>query len=175
MKRTNRNFYLLILFVVLFSSKNCLAQIVPKGFNDSIEYRISQINEEYIRINNNTAKFKITEQDIFGHSAEGGELSKYYDGKTLRKAILILYGETGQSTSEYYFLSGELIFVHKKNEKYRSPIYMEKPEVKSGEENKFYFKNQRLIRWIGNDGKILDGVLYPEKEEQLLDDLKIIL
>lgn len=174
MKHTIRKFYFFTLFAVLFTATNCLGQIVAKGLDDSIEYRIAMINKEYSNINKDSAKYKITEEDILGHSTEGGELIKYFEGQILRKAVLTLYGETGQTTSEYYFMKGELIFIYKKNKKYQSPIYMGKTEIKSREENKFYFKNQKLIRWVDNDSKITDEFLYPEKEEQLLDELKII-
>ncbi|HKC36242.1 MAG TPA: hypothetical protein VKB95_09275 [Chitinophagaceae bacterium] len=171
MRRTTQINFLFISFFILFVITNCLGQ---KGINDSLEYRISQINKECISINNDTTKFSAKTQDVFGYSAEGGELTKYYDGKTLKKAILTLYGERGQTTNEYYFLNGEIILIDKKNEKYVLPIYMGKLETKSKEENKFYFKEQRLIRWIGKDGIILDKFLYRDKEEELLADLKIV-
>lgn len=145
-----------------------------KGTNDSVEKWIKEIKNECDKINNDTAKFKIDQKDIFGQSTEGGFLRKYYDGNTLRKAILTLFGETGQSTSEYYLLNGEITFVDEKAVKYKSPIYMGKTEIKSQEETRFYFKNQKLIRWIGNEGKIMDVALYPEKEKEILDDFKNI-
>jgi hypothetical protein len=142
---------------------------------DSIDYRIKLINTEYAEINKAAASFRVERKNVYGQSSEGGQLEKYYDDKTLRKAVLTLYGETGKIISEYYFMNAELILVNDKEARYKSAIYEGKPEIKSTEENKYYFNNKRLIRWIGNDGKTQDAVLYFEKEDQLLDDLKIIL
>lgn len=167
MEHANRKFIILFLLLTSFSSVNCLGQDTPKGSIDSVEIWIKEINDD-------TAKLKVVQKDIFGQSTEGGFLRSYYDGNTLRKAIFTLFGETGQSTSEYYFLNGEIIFLHQKELRYKSPIYMGKTEIESQKKNKYYFKNQKLIRWISNDGKIVDAILYPEKEKEILDDVKSI-
>ena len=159
--------------IIILSLLNSFIWFGSSG-QDNIEMQIKEIKAEYEKINKDTAKYKMVQSDVFGQSSEGGVLKKYYNGNVLRKAILTLFGETGQSTSEYYFLNGELIFEFDTELFYKSPLYMGKVEIKSQEETKFYFKNQRLISWIGNDGNMMDGALYPEKEEELLDFLKII-
>jgi len=141
---------------------------------DSVESRIKEIRKECDRINKDITKFKVVQEDINDQSAEGGILKKFYDGNTLRKAVLTFFGETGQSTSEGYFLNEEIIFVLQTEERYKSPIYMGKTETKSKEENRFYFKNEKIIRWIANNGKIMDTRLYPEKEKEIFDDFKNI-
>ncbi len=161
---------LLIIFIPIDSS----AQVTQKSEVDGIEILIKKIAAEYININNEIAKFSKEEKKIFGQSSEGGSLEKYYDGKTLRKAILILFGETGKLVSEYYFLDHELIFVHEKDLTYNAPSYMGKTKLKSEEENKFYFKNQILVRWIDTEGKSVEQVRYLEKQIGVLEDLKLI-
>jgi hypothetical protein len=168
MEYTNGKIILLILLMTSFS------WLSSSGQKDSVEIRIKEIRKECDRINKDSSKFKVVQEDINDQSAEGGILKKMYDSNTLRKAVLIFFGETGQSTSEYYLLNGEIIFVYQREERYKSPIYMGKTELKSQEENRFYFKNKKLIRWTGNDGKILDAGLYPEKEKEIVDDFKSI-
>jgi hypothetical protein len=168
MEYTNRKIIVLILLLTLFSS------LSSSGQGDNVEVRIKEIRKECDRINKDITKFKVVQEDINDQSAEGGILKKNYDGNTLRKAVFTFFGETGQLTSEGYFLNGELIFVLETEERYKSPIYMGKAETKSKEENRFYFRNEKLIRWIGNDGKIIDAGLYQEKEKEILDDFKNI-
>lgn len=161
---------LLIFFFLIDSS----AQVTQKPEVGGMETWIKNIDTEYTIINNDTAKFRMEVKKVFGQSSEGGSLEKYYDGKALRKAILILFGETGKLVSEYYFLNHELIFVHEKDLTYDAPFYIGKTEIKSEEENKFYFKNQILVRWLDNEGKIVDPVKCLEKQIEILEDLKVI-
>lgn len=174
MKYANIKFIIINLFLIIFIKMDSKGQVTQKNDGDSTEFWIKKINTEYININKDSSKFRLEQKSITGQSSEGGALEKFYDGKILRKVVLTLYGETGKLVCEYYFLNQQVILIYDKTVTYKSPIYMEKPVVKSREENKFYFKDQRLIRWIGNDSKVPDGVLYLEKEEQLLEDLEII-
>lgn len=159
----------IIVFILLMTSFSWLSS---SGQEDSVEIRIKEIRRECDRIN--SAKLKVVQEDINDQSAEGGILKKNYDSNTLRKAVFTFFGETGQSRSEGYLLNGEVIFVLQTEERYKAPIYMGKTETKSLEENRFYFKNEKLIRWIDNDGKIMDTELYPEKEIEILADYKNI-
>ena len=142
---------------------------------DSVETWVKEINSECSRINNDTATFKVIQKDVFDQSSEGGFLRSYYDGKILRKAILTLFGENGQSTSEYYLLNGQIIFSLQTGLKYKTPSNVEKTEIESEEKDRLYLKGQKLIRWYRNDNIIVSPALYPEKEEKILEDLKIIL
>lgn len=162
MEHVNKKIFILTLLLSLFAGTSSLAQ-------ENIDMQVKEIKAECEKINKDTAKFKTEEKDIFGHSTEGGQLLNFYDEKELRKAILTLYGETGKSSTEYYFLNGEIICISQTIVKYKAAIYMGKVEIKSREENKFYFKKQKLIRWIGNKSEIVDTSLYPEKEKELLD------
>jgi hypothetical protein len=159
-----------MLMLTLFSSIEGWGQVSK----DSIEIWVKEINAQCININKDSAKMATQQKNIFGQSSEGGILEKYSDGKNLRKAILILFGENGKSTSEYYFLNGKMIFLLEGEVRYKSPVYMGKVEIYSQEENRYYFKYNSLIRWIGGDGKIKDPSLYPDREEDLFAGLKII-
>ena len=88
-----------------------------------------------------------------------------------KKAVLRFYGETWQSMGEYYFMDGKLFFVYKVMKHYLRPMTVEGAHV---EEDRYYFYNQKLIRWIDGSGKIADKKLYPEKEKEVLGDLEDI-
>lgn len=157
----------LFLILITFSCLNVSGQ-------DHLDDLVNQIKMECEKINRESKIFKVTEEDVEGLSSEGGLLKKLMDSKTLRKAELTLFGETGQSTTEYYFHNGEVIFVIKRTEMYKEPIYMGKTEPASLEKDEMYFKNQILVRWFDNEGKIVDQVKYLEKQIEILNKLKII-
>jgi len=141
---------------------------------DNLDNLINQIKLECEKANSEVKTLNVTEEDIEGRSSEGGILKKFMNNKTLRKAEFTLFGETGQSTTEYYFLNGELIFANEKIERYKSPIYMGKTETASLEKNEFYFKNQILVRWLDTEGMIVEQTRYLQKQVKILENIKII-
>jgi hypothetical protein len=141
---------------------------------DSMESQIKEIRKEYARINSDSSKYKVVQKNINGESAEGGMLKKYFYGDKVQKATTIFFGETGKLTIEYYFKMGKVIFIYEKVDRYDTPIYNDKMKVKITKENRYYFNGQKLIRWIGDDGKIRDTQSYPAKEDEIFKDLKEI-
>jgi hypothetical protein len=132
---------------------------------------IKQIRTEYAKIN--SIKLDCKRQDLNDMSTEGGEIQKCYDEHGLRKAVLIFYGETGKSEVEYYFKNNNIIFSYAKEDKYNAPIYMkEGGKILSSSVSRFYFDDEKLIRWLDNDNKIVKVDLYPAKEEEIKKDLK---
>ena len=165
-----------------FKNKILLLTVLTVGFcmrsmgQDGVESRIKQIEVESKKIDGEIKKLKMTQEDINDRSEEGGILKKYYEGQTLRKAMLTLFGETGQSITEYYFSNGTLIFVNDFVKTYTGPVNVSKGETQSTETNKFYLNNEKkLIRWQDNDGVIVDDSQYLEKEQEFSDDLKYII
>jgi len=159
-----RKIILLFLAILSYSWMKCWAQ-------DDL---INQIKIECTQINSGSKSYKVIEEDVNGLTSEGGFLKKFYDGTVMKKAELTFFGETGQLTSQYYFLNGELIFAKSSEERYKEPMYMGKTETDSLNKNEFYFKNQILVRWIDNNGKIVEQTQYLQKQIEILDDLKII-
>jgi hypothetical protein len=170
-----RQFQKKISFIVFLTVNTCTA--LPSDGQlkmDSVEKWIIQINADYATINSDTTKFTKTEKDIFGQSSEGGLLKMYHEGGIVRKAILTLYGENGQVTNEYYLVNGQLIFLFQKGMRYKRPINEGRTEIQGQDEDRFYFRNKKLIRWYTTDNRIVNSSLYPAKEKEILSDMKLL-
>jgi hypothetical protein len=141
------------------------------GNSDSVETQIALIRMEYNKIHADEPKFRVVTEDMDDRSAEGGEMKKFYLGKSLQKARLIFYGETGKAVFEYYFQDGIVIFFLKRTFNYNIPMYMKGSRVNKIEEERFYFTNRKLIRWIGPNRKIIAANQYPVKEKEIVNDL----
>jgi hypothetical protein len=139
--------------------------------SDSTEAEIVQIRKEYNRTISDEPKCNVLTGDLNDRSTEGGEMKTFYLGKSLQKARLIYYGETGKAVFEYYFQDGVVFFILKRTYNYNIPIYMKGSRVSKIEEEKFYFNRQKLIRWIGPTGKIIPASQYPAKEKEIEKDL----
>ena len=138
---------------------------------DSIEAQIIIIRKECNKINSDTSKFHVVNEDLDDQSTEGGEIKKYYENKSLRKAQVIFYGETGKAIIEYYFLHREVLFLFRRTYYYNIPMYLKGSKISKTEEERFYFNNQKLIRWIDPSGKTAPKKLYPTKEKEIIKDL----
>ena len=144
---------------------------LPAG-SDSIEAQITVIRREYNKINADISKFRVVKEELEGQSTGGGQLTKYFEGKLLLKAKLRFYGETGKSITEFYFLHDSVIFSFKRTYYYDIPIYEKGSKVEKVEEERFYFVSQKLVRWIGPNGKTVKASLYDAKEIEIEQILK---
>jgi hypothetical protein len=50
-------------------------------------------------------------------------------------------------------------------------MYEKGSKISKVEEERFYFNNQKLIRWIGPNDKIVEANLYRTKEKEMVKDL----
>lgn len=115
---------------------------------------IKNIEKHLAEINAVTDQYDKVEKEIFGHSAEGGIMIAFYDNNDLKKIIATFYGETGQATTEYYFDTvGNLSFIFRKTSFYGKPMYVEDSKIESIAENRYYFCQNELIKWLGRDNK----------------------
>lgn len=157
-----------ILPVCVFALLVSLSAVCQSSKTDSI---IKTIRKEFTAINNYTG-FKKEKSEVEGLSTEGGYIEKYTEGKVLRKAVLVLYGESGQLICEYYFSGGKLIFCYEKNETYDQHVSEGPPtKIVSSVESRFYFQNNKLIRWLSGD-RIEEKSKYPQREKEIMNDLK---
>lgn len=111
---------------------------------------ISSIRERYAAVNKNLAKYRVVKKELSGFSTEGGELVAYFDGASVVKVAATHLGETGRSLEEFYYRGGQLVFVFRRRETYDAPM---SGKVSKTAEERFYFADGRLIRWLDNRGR----------------------
>lgn len=109
---------------------------------------IETIRQHYTQINRSAPNYRKVKKNLSGFSGEGGEMIAYFHGPTVMKIVATYFGETGKATEEFYYWDGKLIFVFSKDMRYRKPL---SGKVVSTTEDRFYFNNDKLLRWI--DGK----------------------
>jgi len=135
------------------------------------EAAIETIRQHYAAINKNVTLYRRVKKDLSGYSAEGGELIAYFHGPTIMKIAATFFGETGKTTEEYYYWDGKLIFVFRQESHYDKPL---SGKVVSTIENRFYFRDDKLIRWIDENGKEVaaGSTEFAEKEKEYLQSSK---
>lgn len=132
------------------------------------EDAISAIRRQYAAINRRLSKYRVVKKELSGFSTEGGELVAYLDGAAVVKMKANHQGETGHSSDEFYFRDGKLIFVFHRLETYDEPM---SGKVVKTEEERFYFRGGRLIRWIDARARQVrpGGGEYLEAQARYLD------
>lgn len=153
------------------------------GQNHNKEMWIKDIRLKYSDIRMNLDSYTTDIIDIWGESAEGGEVTAYYDNEEIKLIKVIWYGETGKRQIEYYFYNEKLIFSFNQNFKYNRSIWwsIEDAELVGDDElfdpkktiiieDRYYFKNDRLFLWLDHDKNEVDLTLDSNlnKGEKLL-------
>lgn len=162
-----------LIYLQIFSL-NCAGQSSPfvniaiKSAGDSTEFIIQRIRKEYASINADSAKYRVSSKNVFDMSTEGGEIKNYFEGEILRKSVVMFFGEIGKSYSEYYFSNNKIFFCYERISSYNKPMYIKDLHILKVEENRYYFENQKLIRWLDNSKKVVAKTLYADKEKKLL-------
>lgn len=135
---------------------------------------ILAIRQQYASINRNVAKYRKVKKELLGFSAEGGELVAYLKGPSIMKISATFYGEMGRSVEELYYWNDRLIFVFRKQLNYSAPL---SGKVTSTRENRYYFKDDKLIRWIGEDGGLVaaNAPEFGQSEQRLLESSKELI
>ena len=111
---------------------------------------ISAIRRRYSAINRAPAKYRVVKKELSGFSTEGGELVAYLDGESVVKITATHFGETGRSFEEFYYWDGRLFFILHRRETYDEPM---SGRVSKTAEERFYFNDGRLIRWLDSRGR----------------------
>lgn len=146
-----------------------------------------EIKSIYNRIQKELPQYRSKTAPVFDMSTEGGETTGYYKNDTIQKISTVLLGETGKWFQESYYKNGQLVFVLETNHRYNAPIYFDQKaademgvadvfdiEKTTITENRYYFKNNVLFKWLNDTGNPEDAT--PEslkmKTENLLYDSK---
>lgn len=135
------------------------------------EEPIASIRQHYTEINRAAARYRKVKKDLAGFSAEGGQLVAYLAGPNIMKMAAIFYGETGRTSEDYYYWENKLIFVLRTTYHYSKPL---SGKVVKTEMNRFYFNDDKLIRWIDENGKQVasDTGEYQDRQKEYLDNSK---
>lgn len=135
---------------------------------------INEIKKQYTEIDSKLYLYNKVKKVLLDETAEGAELTGYFENKELKKISGIYYGETFKTTMEYYYNGDEFFYVYAKIFFYERPIYIDNdPKIKSIEENIYYFYNGNLIKWITDSSEIApSSEKFIEKSNFLKDDFK---
>ena len=132
----------------------------------STEEKIKSIRAQYAQIEKGLKDCRLVKRELSGESAEGGELKGYFKDRSVEKLSATFFGETGKALEEYYFWNSELIFVLRVESHYTKPM---SGVVKPKTEERLYFAEGRLIRWLDAEKK--DVTASPEKSARERDFL----
>ena len=132
---------------------------------------IQSIRQHYAQINRNASRYKKVRKELSGFSAEGGDLVAYFRAPAIMKMVATFLGESGKASEAYYYWDGKLIFVLRTDYRYDKPL---SGKVARKTEDRFYFSDKKLIRWIDDSGGQVaaDTNEYQEKQKEYLESSK---
>jgi hypothetical protein len=156
-----------LLVSILVVALSTVAAVGEAGAHTQANDAIESIRQHYATINQNVARYRRVKKNLSGFSAEGGELNAFFHGPTVMKMVATFFGETGRTVEEYYFWNGQLIFILQTENRYDKPL---SGKVVKKTENRFYFKDDKLIRWLDENGKEVasDSAEYGTKQTDYL-------
>jgi hypothetical protein len=156
---------LCILVVNLFASLVSAQGLQTDG-------RVSLIRQRYSNINRKLAAYRIVKKDgIEIDSESGGTLQAYLAGKEIRKIIFRLNSESSRWQMEYYYWTGNLIFVYHK----KVQMNMETMRREYTEERRMYFEDGKLIKLLVDkaDVSLTDAKFNEEYKSEVENTLRL--
>ncbi len=116
----------------------------------------AQTRAQYAAVEKTVPLATVIKRELQGYSAEGGELTAYFQKGVPLKMVAIHFGERGRSIDELYFWNGRLFFVLQTTERYQDGIGDGGGPDKliSRQQDRFYFTNGEMWRWIKGKGEI---------------------
>jgi hypothetical protein len=121
------------------------------GFSQTEEELVKSIREWFTATNSGLSSYDLTEKEVSDESTEGGAMKAYYQNKELKLLHCEFFGEMGNIVEDYYYNSGNLYFVFSVRTTYSAPVYEEVEKTTTSEENRYYFNNEKMIRWLDKD------------------------
>lgn len=109
---------------------------------------IRQIQSDFSAINKHLKFYRKKTKDAHNMSAEGGEVTGYYDKNILKKIHCTFYGEMGKAEEDYYLNSKGLFFVFRREIFYDKPMYLKDFKIKSTTETRYYLYYGKVIKSI---------------------------
>jgi hypothetical protein len=74
-----------------------------RAADPSVEEKVKVIRARYAEIERDLKDCRQVKRDLPGESAEGGELTAWFKGRSLQKLSARFFGESGKALEEYYF------------------------------------------------------------------------
>lgn len=152
----------------------------------NIEGKIAQIRKDFASTNA-VKNYVIKEVEDSEQSTDGGVVKYYLQNGIVKKIVVEHFGESWNSLTEYYVKNEKVYFIFDKAEKYNVPYYVDSKwykenDLKKGEvfdkrkskfsEQRYYFdENEKLIRYIGENKKVVvNGQKLKEIEKDILNE-----
>lgn len=136
------------------------------------EDQVKQIREWFANTNNNKVKYDTKSFDMPDQATEGATLTAFYDGNQIVLLEAEYYGESGNFKSYHYFWNGMLFFVFTVREVYSSHIMDPNNKVASKEENRYYFWEGKMIRWLDPQKNKVSKTskIFQTEEKSIIDE-----
>ncbi|MDQ0967404.1 hypothetical protein QFZ20_002807 [Flavobacterium sp. W4I14] len=134
---------------------------------------IKKIQSDFSVINKHLRLYRKKVKDAPDMSAEGGEVTGYYDKNIIKKVHCVFYGETGRAEVDYYFNNKGLFFVFRKEIFYDKPMYLKDSKIKNTNETRYYLYGAKVIKSIEKP-KRSTLLSYNEINEELKQILNIL-
>lgn len=119
------------------------------------ENDIQEIRNLYRQTEENKSKYSLTSIEDLENSSEGGRLNIYRDSTEVKLIETMYYGSISKVSRHFYYQSEDIYFVFMEEFLYNAPIsssdYDSNKTIKK--ESRYYFRNNRMIRWIHPNGE----------------------
>lgn len=130
------------------------------------EKQVAMIRADVQQINGASSKYGKKTKNVDDISTEGAAVTYYTSGKGIKKITAKIYGETGNTTNEYFYRGEELIFAFQKANYFDKPIDGGRaPKVIKVEEIRAYFEGGKCIRLLSGKKIVKPGTI--EFDEQV--------
>lgn len=139
----------------------------------NVDDGVGEIHQELKRIRSHLSDMESTERILLGISAEGASVIAYRENGAIRKIAVEALGETGKYLADFYFKDRRFFFSHVRIIDYGGNIMeaLEDKELRKDvvEEDRFFFADDKLIRWLKFEKQILPSdPRYQEKGQAIL-------
>lgn len=173
-----------LILVLLF-----LSQVIYAKDGEDIKNIKKMFNEINQKANSSYLEYSRFQMNDNSKSTEGGMIIAFVLKKKFKKISVKYLSETGKYDADFYFKNNKVFFIYTVRTNYNVPIYLDKaeakkdgveafdPEKSTKEENRFYFKDDKLIRWIDkNKDKVnVSSKKALSKSVELLKEVKRII
>ena len=114
---------------------------------------LNNIEQGVYEIDSRTDLKEYIEIIISGDSSEGSEFTICMNEDKTSKIVVYYFGEMGNVSYTYYFVTQGLMYVVINEISYDMPIYIEGHKKISDTKDYFYFKDKKLIKWKSDSEK----------------------